>query len=269
MVQFLKIMAKGGMSNKIIVITSIVISLGIITSSFVFENWNQYSSQSIKKAAILDQLYEDFPNEAFQNKATEYLEAAGYQVELYTTDEITVDFYKELPSLNYEFIVLRTHGGPGEGGSTTLTTGEKFRENVHLKEILNEQIGASIPIIRMAEIEGQPKEVIRENSYFDINSKLVDNAMEGQFSDTVLVIGGCSALNSTMLAESFVSRGVSSVVGWNGLVGDKDNDRITLEFLKEVLVNKIEIDDAVGLVMNNYRNSIEKDSTLLHYSTKN
>ena len=198
-------MAKGGMSNKIIVITSMVISLGIITSSIVFENWDQYGSQSIKKAAILDQLYEDFPNEAFQNKATEYLETAGYQVELYTTDEITVDFYKELPLMNYEFIVLRTHGGPGPGdGSTTLTTGEKFRENIHLKEILNEQIGASIPIIRMTEIKGQSDEVILENSYFDINSKLVDNAMEGRFSDTVLVIGGCSALNSTILAESFV-----------------------------------------------------------------
>jgi len=58
------------------------------------------------------------------------------------------------------------------------------------------------------------------------------------------------------------------VVGWNGLVGDRDNDRITLQFLKEVLVNEIEIDDAVDLVMNNYRNSIEQDSTLLHYSAE-
>jgi len=259
------------MSSKVIIISVLIISIGV-TASILYQDYSQGDilSQSIRKAAILDQLYDDFPNESFQNKATEYLEAAGYQVELYTTDEITVDFYKELPSLNYEFIVLRTHGGPGEeGGSTTLTTGEKFRENIHLKEILNEQIGASIPIIRMAEIQGESDEVIRENSYFDINSKLVDNAMEGRFSDTVLVIGGCSALNSTMLAESFVSRGASSVVGWSGLVGDKDNDRITLQFLKEVLVNEIEIDEAVDLVMNNYRNSIEQDSTLLHYSAEN
>jgi len=93
--------------------------------------------------------------------------------------------------------------------------------------------------------------------------------MEGQFSDTVLVIGGCSALNSTMLAESFVSRGVSSVVGWSGLVGDKDNDRITLEFLKEILINEIEIGDAVDSVMNNYNNSLEQNSTLLYYSAEN
>ncbi len=258
------------MSSKVIIISVLVISIGI-TSSILYQDYIQGDSlsQSIRKAAILDQLYDDFPNESFQNKATEYLEAAGYQVDLYTTDEITVDFYKKLPLMNYEFIVLRTHGGPGlEGGSTTLTTGEKFRENKHLKEILNEQIGASIPIIRMTEIKGQSDEVILENSYFDINSKLVDNAMEGRFSDTVLVIGGCSALNSTVLAESFVSRGVSSVVGWNGLVGDRDNDRITLAFLKEVLVNEIEIDDAVDLVMNNYSNSLEKNSILLHYSAE-
>ena len=58
------------------------------------------------------------------------------------------------------------------------------------------------------------------------------------------------------------------MVGWNGLVGDKDNDRITLAFLKEVLVNEIEIDDAVDLVMNNYSNSLEKNSILLHYSAE-
>ncbi len=258
-------------SSKVIIISVLVISIGI-TASILYQGYSQGDilSQSIRKAVILDQLYEDFPNEAFQNKATEYLEAAGYQVELYTTDEITVDFYKRLPLMNYEFIVLRTHGGVGlEGGSTTLTTGEKFQENQHFKEILNEQIGASIPIFRMAEIQGESDEVIRENSYFDINSKLVDNAMEGRFSDTVLVIGGCSALNSTILAESFVSRGVSSVVGWSGLVGDKDNDRITLEFLKKVLVNDIEIDDAIDSVMNNYSNSLEKNSILLHYSAEN
>jgi len=269
MVQFLKIMAKGGMSNKIIVITSIVIALGIITSSFVFEDLNQDSSKSIKKAAILDQLYEDFPNESFQNKATEYLEAAGYQVELYTTDEITVDFYKKLPLMNYEFIVLRTHGGSGPGdGSTTLTTGEKYKENKHLREIFNKQVGASIPIIREAQMEDPSKEFLLENSYFDINSTFVEKGMEGEFPNSIMVIGGCSALNSTLLAESFVSRGVSSVIGWNGLVGDRDNDRITLAFLKEVLVNEIEIDDAVEIVMNNYRNSIEQDSTLLHYSAE-
>jgi len=257
------------MSSKVIIIFVIVISIGI-TSSILYQDYSQGDSlsQSIRKAAILDQLYEDFPNESFQNKATEYLEAAGYQVDLYTTDEITVDFYKKLPSLNYEFIVLRTHGGPGLGGSTTLTTGEKFRENKHLSEIFNKQVGASISIIRSAEIEDQSREFLLENSYFDINSTFVDRGMEGQFPNSIMIIGGCSALNTTVLAESFVSRGVSSVVGWNGLVGDRDNDRITLAFLKEVLVNEIEIDDAVDLVMNNYRNSIEKDSTLLHYSAE-
>jgi len=190
-------------------------------------------------------------------------------VELYTTDEITVDFYKKLPSLNYEFIVLRTHGGPGLGNSsTTLTTGEKFKENKHLSEIFNKQVGASIPIIRTAEMENPSKEFLLENSYFDINSTFVDRGMEGQFPNSIMIIGGCSALNSTVLAESFVSRGVSSVVGWNGLVGDRDNDRITLAFLKEVLVNEIEIDDAVDLVMINYNNSIEQNSTLLHYSAE-
>jgi len=90
------------MSSMVIIISVIIISIGV-TASILYQDYNQGDilSQSIRKAAILDQLYDDFPNELFQNKATEYLVAAGYQVDLYTTDEITVDFYKKLPLMNF------------------------------------------------------------------------------------------------------------------------------------------------------------------------
>jgi len=52
----------------------------------------------IKKAVIIDQLYQDFPNESFQQNATKLLTDGGYEVDLFTTADITIDFYKELPS---------------------------------------------------------------------------------------------------------------------------------------------------------------------------
>ena len=64
----------------------------------------------IKKAVIIYQLHDDIPNETFVQLATNYLEGAGYKVDYYSTNDITVDFYKELPKLNYQYIVVRSHG---------------------------------------------------------------------------------------------------------------------------------------------------------------
>ena len=63
----------------------------------------------IRKAVIIDQLHNDISNPVYHNKATSLLTDAGYEVDVYTTDDITVDFYKELPSMNYEFILIRSH----------------------------------------------------------------------------------------------------------------------------------------------------------------
>ena len=48
----------------------------------------------IKKAVIIDQLDRDLPNKSFQNQTMEYFTKAGYEVDLYTYDDITIDFYK-------------------------------------------------------------------------------------------------------------------------------------------------------------------------------
>ena len=83
-----------------------------------------------------------------------------------------------------------------------------------------------------------------------------------------MVIAGCDALQNSVLADAFVSRGVSSVVGWSGLISSDDNDRKTLEFLESVLVHDFEIDEAVDLVMEGFENSNDQNSRFLHYSGK-
>jgi len=96
----------------IVGVTSAIITINLQPDIIQIEN---LSFDEIPKAAIIDQLHNDKPNKNYQQNVTKYLETAGYEVDLYTTDDITVDFYKKLPSLNYEFIVIRTHSlGIGE-----------------------------------------------------------------------------------------------------------------------------------------------------------
>jgi len=129
-------MKKIKISSKIFIVAiSLIVSFSVLFSFASQENIIQnesYSNNGIPRAAILDQLHSDIPSKDFQDKATEYLETAGYEVDIYTTEELTVDFYKTLPKMNYEFIVFRTHAvgtdGPEnyeEEKSVALFTGER------------------------------------------------------------------------------------------------------------------------------------------------
>lgn len=270
-------MKKLGM-KKFIILIAAAVGFSLITTTAMQENFPQnesYRYDGIPRAAIIDQLYDDIPNEQFQNKATEYLEKAGYQVELFTTKELTVDFYKRLPSMNYQFIVFRTHAIGNDGPDfsqkepVSIFTGEKYRDDKYIKEQLLGQIGKGAPFMSSimevsADLSGlnnsnntrleidvtDSSQIVDDsNPYFLIGSKFVDELMEGRFQNSVLVLGGCSTLSNPSLAKSLINRGASSVIGWDNLVGSINNDQTILAFLENYLINDMEIKDAFETAM--------------------
>lgn len=252
------------------------------------ENQN-YSNNGAKKAAILDQLDGDIPNKEFQEKATKYLKDAGYQVELFTTEQLTVDFYKKLPKMNYEFIVVRSHAigsdGPNyfEDEPVSIFTGEKYADNKYIQEQLFGQLGKGAPYMSSqvavsVELSGLNETGSKEvsvdsswrlldttNPYFLVGSKYVDELMEGSFPNSVIVLGGCSTLSNPSLAKSLVNRGASSVVGWDRLIGSVKNDQAMLTFLEGVLVNDMQVSDAVNFVNDKLNLKSESIPTFAYY----
>jgi len=222
--------------------------------------------QPRQSAAIIDQIHDSIPNEFFQQKAQQYLEKAGYDVDIYTTEDITVDFYKKLPSMNYKFIYIRTHslGVIEAQGSTFLFTGEKYDKNEHILDQLTEQVRVGIPVydpVQLAEmIENDPN--ISDKMYFTIGSKLVDELMVGEFPQTVIIIGGCESVRNLDLATSLIRRGASSVIGWDRAINAMENDKAMLLLLEEVLINKIGMYDAISSVKQEYGSDLEYSSTL-------
>jgi len=49
------------------------------------------------RAAIVDQLSLTSPNQAFVQEATSMLEGAGYAVDYYPGEQVTIEFYQDLP----------------------------------------------------------------------------------------------------------------------------------------------------------------------------
>jgi len=196
------------------------------------------------------------------------LENAGYDVDVYTTEDITVDFYKKLPSMNYKFIYIRTHsiGVIELQNSTFLLTGEKYDINKHISEQLSEQVRRGIPIYDQLLVDEMIKNdpSLLDKTYFTIGSKLIDELMIGEFPQTVIIIGGCESVRTKDLANSLIYRGASAVIGWDNIINSMENDRVMLALLEEVLINKTGIHDAVLSVMQEFGSGLQYSSNL-HY----
>ena len=201
------------------------------------------------RAAIIDQVHNDLPNFKFQADAQSMLEDAGYKVDLYTTDEITVDFYKNLPSMNYHFILIRSHGGEDQNLKypTRLFTGEKYSKEKYTAEQIYRHVGYGIPIYaeELEELKESGQDVL-DQAYFTISGKMVEDGMVGTFPDSIIIVGGCQSAKSHDLMWSLIKRGASHVLGWAGSIESKDNDRAMIWLLEEILVKEVPLYDAVA-----------------------
>ena len=252
---------------RVIAVLATVVVLVSVFSAQAFVGNQPTSDDVVLKAAIIDQLYDDIPNQYFQTNVTEYFETAGYEVDLYTTKDITIDFYKELPSMDYQFIVIRTHasGQMSKLSSVGLFTGEKYSTNKHSVDQLSGHIGQAAPYSG-SRIEKMSQDNLANQTYFAIGPKFVDEKMVGEFPDSVIVLAGCYTASSDRLSQSLIDRGASVVVGWDNNVLADQNDEVTLAFLEKMLVNGEGVPQAVSSVTNEF--SLNEEPVHLRYFDK-
>lgn len=253
-----------GKKSKIgVLITAAVIGI----SFFAFFGQDEAQLQTYDgppRAVIIDQLYDEMPNKEFHTKATEYLQSAGYSVDIVTTQDITVDYYKNLPKMNYEFVVVRTHGAENVN-DVVVFTGERYSEEQYISEQLLGQVKKAAPLLeRMYKVsdDGSSDWVIvnetyrykvspanpineSENEYFAISADLVKHAMKGKFNDTVFVLGGCNTLSNPSLGQALLDKGASTVIGWDDTVGNADNDQALLRFMDNYLKQQKNLDESI------------------------
>jgi len=253
-------------------IVAVAIGITFSISPLSFQNdvsQIQIMDSGSPKAVIIDQLYNEIPSKEFHDKVTEYLTDSGYKVDIYTTDEITIDFYKKLPSMNYEYIVVRSHA-LGEGmvdNSASLFTGEKYSDHKYIKEQFLGHIGKGIPIL-YGDMKKLTVEEIVNKAYYVIGSKFVEEVMIGDFNDSTIILGGCETAKDSQLAEAFLKRGASEVIGWTGLVDSSHNVSVILDVMNKTLVNGVEMEDALQSVMKDYEKLFFEPTNLVYFSNE-
>ena len=200
-----------------------VLTLGL-PGLTLFSSCSAPIQEDLGTVAIVDQLHSIQPNPSFINRTTAALEVCGFEVDVYQGDEVTVDFYRKLPSLGYKLIIFRVHSGllikEGEMAEGTWL----FTDEPHSRtKYVNERLAGSIVKARTAE---------NKPWVFAVGSEFVTNSMEGRFDNTVIIMMGCYCLYLDDLAQAFTQKGASVYLGWDG--------NVTLSYIDEATRNLID-----------------------------
>ncbi len=204
------------------------------------------STPAPPKAAIVDQTGFSFPSPEFIAQAQAYLEDAGYEVDLYPPEEVTVEFFRTLPDRGYRLILFQSHAtsevlleGGGDVGQYNpppgpfLFTTELYDEHRYIGMQIDDQLRASKLFY-----DDSPR-------LFALGPKFVRSSMNGLFPDTVIIIGGCQSLAAPDLAQAFLERGASVVIGWDDMVDLMHNNEAMLRLLRGLTVEGLSPQEAV------------------------
>lgn len=210
------------------------------------------------KAAIVDHLSLSWPNPAFVKESTALLKRTGYDVDYYEGKQVTVEFYRSLPTRGYNLILLRAHTAYiSEYLSLAMFTSEPYSKHRYVYEQLRNRVACGYI---QPHHEGDPR-------YLAITDKFVRFSMEGTFNDAIIVMMGCAGIK-LCAANAFLQKGARAYIGWNGLVSVRHTDRATIRFLKHLLAEKQPIARAAGQTMKEVGQEPQYKSTLLFWPIK-
>jgi hypothetical protein len=212
------------------------------------------------RAVIVDQLSLTQPNPAFVEMATDTLERAGYTVDYYPGEGVTVDFYRNLPGRAHELLILRAHSAvPGKDLDIFSALPRATLERIVAAIEEDVLLFTSEPYVRTRYLEEQkalrlfPVRYYGDDGeasgdrYFAIAPGFVTSSMRGEFDDTIVVIAGCSGLAFDRTAAALVARGAGAVVGWSDLVSAEHTDMATERLLRHLLTDGLPLREAVAL----------------------
>lgn len=240
-----------GRRLKIVLIVLLLFSL-----SFVIFLSTRRSEHFPFKAAIVDHLsFTGWTNQSFVNTSTTMLESAGFDVDYYEGEEVTVDFYRNLPSRGYGLIILRVHTAwlrvAGEE-CAILYTCEPYEPGMY----------ADYPGLVIAYYS-------RDEPYFGIGPGFI-RALDGSFSHTMVIMMGCNGLRNPEdeVAKAFVEKGAKVYISWSLEVLATHTDAATTRLVEHLLLEKQTVKDAVRETMNEVGPDPFFNSTLLYYPDK-
>jgi len=234
----------------IYLLAAIAISSAVVAISLDFF---RSSEPEVHKAALVDQLSLTFPNQNFIDTTTEILEQAGYTVDYYPGEEVTVEFYKNLPTHGYKIIILRVHSMTEGPHIVDLFTSELYSTSKYFYEQLTGKLR------NVAYFYGDI------NTFFGITPSFIKSSMQGKFNNSIIVMMGCEGLKNPSMAEAFIEKGAKAYIGWSQSVSASHTDQATIYLLTHLVTEKQTIEQAVETTMKEVGPDPAYNSLLISY----
>ena len=216
-----------------VLLTATAVSLSTLFAASLFLGSGEDNSPpDPKSAAIVDQLSLTQANPTFIASASAILQDAGYVVDYFPGEQVTVDFYRGLAVRDYDLLVLRVHSGRiVEDASKTddviLFTGEPY----DIAKAERDQLAGRVGWARYNQ-DASP--------LFGIMPAFIDESMLGNFDDTLIVMMGCDGLRSQRMAQAFLDKGASAFVSWSRPVSADHTDAATERLLEHLLLEGLD-----------------------------
>jgi hypothetical protein len=244
-------------SRRIVIalVIASVAPIGLGVAAGVFSRARASGPAAVHRAAIVDQLALTDPDPAFVEYATRTLQSAGYVVDYHGRDDVTVDFYRTLPTRGYDLIILRSHSSNQvtvnvdvRRGSTVqhtrivqrlvgLFTNEPYDKRQHVKEQL----------AQMVTINSYPQLPDR-GSYFGVLPAFIGQS-KGKFSGATVILMGCAGLQTDSMARAFLDKGAAHFVSWDDEVTAEHTDAATERLLQHLVGDRLPSREAVSETM--------------------
>ncbi|MCS7119837.1 MAG: hypothetical protein RMJ07_07165 [Nitrososphaerota archaeon] len=137
------------------------------------------------------------------------LERAGYSVDYYKNEDVTLDLLKRIDNEGYGVIYINTHGFLDSNKVVIFTREKKElgKEEIYKDDIESGRIGCF-------ELDESLK-----GYYYITPEFFYFYGTDGQYSDALVFIDACFSGNNSSLADVFLKLGAKCFIGWSCLVG--------------------------------------------------
>jgi hypothetical protein len=189
------------------------------------------SGDNSLKAALIDSLYGTHPNVEFTRSFNETLKEAGFEVDIYQGEEVTVGFLKKLTG-GYKLIVLRMHSALSAKNELYLFTAEPYSAGKYAQEQYFQLVKEAY-----ATEDSQP--------VFAVNWGFIKRLMTGKFSGTLVVAMGCDGALDPLMAQEFINQGAVGYVAWDGPVLLSHSDEAIMYLVQALYMEKLPSEEAV------------------------
>ncbi|SRR6266571_8043 len=160
-------------------------------------------------------------------------------------NSMSIEELKLLTTGSYRFVLLWGHSAIND-----VATSEPYSPFYHVSEQLTGQLG---------------KYHVAGKDYFSLQPAFV-NELAGRFQGTVVLLMGCNTMTQTELAQAFVNKGASTVIGWRGLVSLSVADTAVTSLFEKVLTQHQTTSQAVSETTS-LLNSMGMDTELSAYAS--